>query len=147
MNYKSRLKRVLIGAILPPVIGCFMWILMPPFTSIDFKGYVFGQIAVFSLFGIQAFIYSLILEFFFRTRINDLFVFVFTSFSLACFAMFIPLGLLISYDKYDDWERCMSGGAFIGLVMGVILYPYKKEGLKSSGTKGHSKGSSRVEDV
>ena len=122
--YDNYLSRILIGFFLPPVLGCFFFLLL--FYAFGAThgllelAQVFVVFSVWSLFifGIPSLIYSLVMEYFVQKIQEDKIVYGTSSFLGGVVGVIMSYGGLII-------------GIIVGFIMGIILrYHYKTANKK-----------------
>ena len=115
MRTKGRIKRLLMGALAPPLVGAFLFMVylgeygqgMPrvinDLTAVLFLGYLLG--------GIQSFVYSLLMEFLINPKAKTDTIAIFISAVIGAAS-----GLVI-----DQSPELAAAGFLVGGFMGYIL--------------------------
>lgn len=132
-NRSSRVYRLLVGFISPPFLGSFLVVVsallidsrseqsiyetlarIPVFTLMVFIGAIF-------FVGIQAFVYSLVMEFVVRPKVPRRSLFLVVSGLLGCASALYP-GLV-----FTALPMFLPTGLVVGVIVGLLIYGRQTE--------------------
>ena len=127
-NRSSRIYRLLVGFISPPFLGSFLVVVSAQLSELGSEQSLYETVAripVFTLMvfiaamifvGIQAFVYSLVMEFVVRPKVSRRNSFLVVSGLLGCLSALYP-GLVFS-----ALGMFLPTGFVVGGIVGLLLY-------------------------
>ena len=127
-NRSSRVYRLLVGFISPPFLGSFLVVVSVQLSELGSEQSLYetlARIPVYTLMvfigamlfvGIQAFVYSLVMEFVVRPKVSRRSPYLVVSGLLGCVSALYP-GLV-----FAALEMFLPTGFVVGAIVGLLIY-------------------------